>query len=524
MVVIMKYLYFKKHSLKKSIIAIHFYCFFIMIFAANSFAASPGYWRYEGLCGFDESGGEISCVIIGGDPYAITEEVCKRWWPYKDPCTQSDTGHFQPLFSFGIYDFDGTEISVGFKLCGPGKEFDESAQQCIPSTEPDVGENCTENTNHGNPINIFQGNKFHHEIDYIGSGSYPIKFSRYYNSGSGVWTYLPSLSLNGTEVVIQKASGKYLHYFNYIEDEWFSLPRNNNKLESVVDAMGVRTGWRHHLFSTGEVEEYDLQGRIVKSTSRAGITHTFLYTSDQLVISSSEGDSIELNFDVNNKLLSLVDSEQNQIAYTYTALGLISSVTYPDGASKTYHYENLIFPSSLTGITDENGDRFATWGYDSQGRAISSEHASGAEKIIIDYTYENDTTDPRISVTNALGKQTTYHIETNIRNLRFVSRVEGHLSPNCVAANQSYSDNNQGGIYSKTDWRGNVTNYIHDIMQRVIRRAEAVGTPGEKVITTEWHATFNLPTKITEPGKETTFTYDANGNQLGKIVTDTSAL
>lgn len=32
----------------------------------------------------------------------------------------------------------------------------------------------------------------------------------------------------------------------------------------------------------------------------------------------------------------------------------------------------------------------------------------------------------------------------------------------------------------------------------------------------------NLSIKVTKPGKETTFTYDANGNQVRKIVTDTS--
>ncbi|CAM9187122.1 unnamed protein product, partial [Phaeothamnion confervicola] len=34
-----------------------------------------------------------------------------------------------------------------------------------------------------------------------------------------------------------------------------------------------------------------------------------------------------------------------------------------------YLYENPAFPQALTGIVDESGQRFATFSYDSYGRA-----------------------------------------------------------------------------------------------------------------------------------------------------------
>jgi YD repeat-containing protein len=52
----------------------------------------------------------------------------------------------------------------------------------------------------------------------------------------------------------------------------------------------------------------------------------------------------------------------------------LATVTDPAGQEVAYGYDNA---GLLTGITDENGNRFATWAYDSQNRAILSEHAGG---------------------------------------------------------------------------------------------------------------------------------------------------
>jgi len=45
---------------------------------------------------------------------------------------------------------------------------------------------------------------------------------------------------------------------------------------------------------------------------------------------------------------------------------------------------------SLTGIADENDDRYATYSYDANGKAISTEHSQttnpiGQEKVELDY-------------------------------------------------------------------------------------------------------------------------------------------
>ena len=52
----------------------------------------------------------------------------------------------------------------------------------------------------------------------------------------------------------------------------------------------------------------------------------------------------------------------------------VSSLSRPPttATTLTYLYENSSLPFSLTGITDENGNRYVTWGYDTEGRATSN--------------------------------------------------------------------------------------------------------------------------------------------------------
>lgn len=99
-----------------------------------------------------------------------------------------------------------------------------------------------------------------------------------------------------------------------------------------------------------------------------------------------------------------------------------------------------------------------------------------------------------------------------------VTRVEGHATANCAGANQNYTYTPEGWLASKTDWKGVQTTYTYNSLGQETSRTEAFGTPEAKTITTEWHPTLYLKTKVTEPGKETLYSYDANGNLLSQTV------
>ena len=72
---------------------------------------------------------------------------------------------------------------------------------------------------------------------------------------------------------------------------------------------------------------------------------------------------------------------------------------------QTYLYENTSYPFALTGITDENGNRYATWGYDGNGRGILSELAGAVNYRSVYY----DDSNGNRTVKGPLGIVETYN-------------------------------------------------------------------------------------------------------------------
>jgi YD repeat-containing protein len=205
----------------------------------------------------------------------------------------------------------------------------------------------------------------------------------------------------------------------------------------------------------------------------------------------------------------------------------LEEVIYPDDtpANPTdnprvrYLYEDARFPNALTGIIDENGERFATWSYDAELRANLSMHADGAERTDIVY---DETTNSR-TVTNALGKQTIYYHQL-VQGRNKMIRAEGLPTLNCPATTGTNTYNADGLIASTTDRNGNITTYQYNSRALEISRTEALGKAGQQTTATEWHPGLPLPTKITEPGRTTDLTYDIAGRLIQRSVTDTTGV
>lgn len=224
------------------------------------------------------------------------------------------------------------------------------------------------------------------------------------------------------------------------------------------------------------------------------------------------GHALMFSYDSSSRVSQITDPKGWIYKYAYDSNNKLVSVTYPDNAIRQYLYENTTFPNVLTGIIDETGSRFATYSYDSRGRAISSEHAGGVEKTTLSYS------DNTTSATDALGNTQYFNFTTQFELVKPTSTS----NQGCSCGAQAYTYDSNGFLASQTDSNGNVTTYTRDSRGVPLSRTEASGTPQARTITITWHQTYRLPLTITEPNRTTTFTYDVKGNLLTKTVTSGS--
>lgn len=317
-------------------------------------------------------------------------------------------------------------------------------------------------------------------------------------------------SIRPSAVQLQREDGSTINFQSYGEAGFSTIAGDSGKLERI--GSGNYT-WRYSA-SNGDVEEYSSDGRLLSITASNGVKQTLSYdfTTNLLIsVEDTLGGKLRFNYAA-NVLISVTTHDNKTTAYTYNTNGLISKVTRPNGTTRSYHYEDIRFPSFITGITDELGKRYATWTYDEQGQAISSEHAGGAERTLLSFNADGSTT-----VVNALNKKTIYRF-ADIAGARRVVKVEGQPTANCAGANQEYTYTPEGWLASKTDWKGTKTVYQYNALGQEISRTEAFGTTEARTITTEWHPTLYLKTRVTEPDKEITFSYDTKGLLVNKSI------
>jgi RHS repeat-associated protein len=374
-------------------------------------------------------------------------------------------------------------------------------------------------TSVGNPINFSLGFKHQTETDYAGgvlslTRSYRSDADWYSHNVGQLWrhNYDRSVVVSGDLATLTNEAGLVHTFENDDIGNWLPIADDNDVTATLVSTAA---GYLHTTANDTR-EYYDTSGRLMRVEYRAGEALNFLYDASLRLssVSDESGQSLTFGYDGSGRISTLVTPD-GTFGYGYDGNGNLTTVTKPDTKTRIYHYEDATYLNALTGITNETGVRYATYGYDAEGRAVSSEHAGGVDSYTITYN-----PDDSVTTTNPLGKQTTYHFET-ILGVRKIVSVEGHQSTNCAAANKAYTYDVRGFVESKTDWKGNITTYVRDDRGLIASKTEALGTTAERTIGTTYDPLFRLPDVITEAGKTTDYDYDVHGRTTSETITDT---
>lgn len=295
--------------------------------------------------------------------------------------------------------------------------------------------------------------------------------------------------------------------------EWITAANVVDKLSRIESTTGLTRGWIYTV-KNGNVERYDIFGRVESVTNRQGLRHAYAYDAHGRLqmITDSFGRQLGLGYDAKDRLETLTDPDQKVTTYSYDEANNLKTVTYADGYTKTFLFENADFPNALTGVIDENGKRFITYTYDAQGRARLEELAGGADRTEMIYGVDGNST----TVIDALGTSRT----TTFATIFGAKRPTGQSQPGgsgCSAASNGISYDANGNVATETDFNGNITKHGYDLVRNLrTSTTEAFGTTLARTTTTEWEPNFTLPKRIAAPKLRTTFQYYPDGKLLSK--------
>lgn len=307
-----------------------------------------------------------------------------------------------------------------------------------------------------------------------------------------------------------------VHHFKLSGGNWV------NELNPTLSLEVSGTDW---IFTNANdaQETYNASGQLTEIRRRNGQTETLEYnlavaqggdddssTLDR--VTGPFGHTISLSYDGNSRLDS-VQTPDGIIQYAYDVDNNLVSTTQPSAVVRQYVYEDPNLPNHLTGIIDENSDRFATWDYDTQGRAILSEHAGSRESVAITYNANGTTT---VLLGDGATRDYTFSVQQGQRR---TAMITGDVCSACVGGEIADRTFDTSGFLDEAiDWNGGITQTIRNNRGLTETRIEGKGTVLARTTTTTWHTGFRLPLTITTPKNTTTFGYDSDGNVLSMTV------
>jgi len=286
------------------------------------------------------------------------------------------------------------------------------------------------------------------------------------------------------------------------------------RIAAVVDPAGQRIGYR-----------YDARGDLVAVTDRADNTTQYEYRTDlahylREVIDPLGRAGVRSEYDALGRLNRVVDAAGNPVQFAYDPSHLISTVTDALGNTKTDEYDergNIVRQiDALGGITLRT--------FDADNNTLSETDPLGHTTT---FTY-NDRGDA-LTRTDPLGNTTISTFQAFTYGTTTLAATRGQAAAPFTRVTTStdalgnttvfdYHDD-LGDLLSTTDPAGNVVTLDYDRFGR----PPSVMTDALGHVTRFESLNGLLMRHVDALGNATSFTYDANGNELTSTTTLTAA-
>ncbi|UZW59603.1 DUF6531 domain-containing protein [Lysobacter enzymogenes] len=379
-----------------------------------------------------------------------------------------------------------------------------------PEKEKNLGKACADQC-FGDPINAGTGNKFESHTEFMGEGVFPLQVTWVYNSfgtapgldnrlafgRNRAHHYLRSVVLSsfaeGSVAWVVHPDGRTISFYRQQDDVWAADSPGIGTLERVPLAAGV-LGWRYKAMD-GSIEDYGENGELRTLTSPQGFKQAVEYDSAGRLVAVTDPNARKLMFEYQGagRQVSVIRLPDGQsLGFSYTQNGDLERVTYPGGASIVYAYDepaHMQVPASggaLTGVYDENGQRYSTTDYIDGNIAVRTALGGGVDVQTGSYTSTGDIQTPRRAVvTTGLGA--TINKVFTVKNGRTLLASVSKSCSGCVSSQQVYTYD-ASGQQDRITRNGVTTDYDYNARGLLTKRTDdadgAVGT--RRSTETDW--------------------------------------
>lgn len=377
---------------------------------------------------------------------------------------------------------------------------------------PDCDDQCF-----GDPINAGTGNKFESHVEFRGEGTSPLEISWTYNSHQKAAYTLPSTLIFGRKrthfygrsviqldspsssvAFVSRPDGNALR-FSKSPQGWVGASGNDEKFRERME-NGALLGWELES-SLGDLEIYDLNGRLIELRNRNGTLQRLSYYTSGLLKSVEDQNLRQLAFEYNAaKLASKVTfPDGNYALFRYSSAKDLTEVEYMGGGKIQYRYNEAGYVTSstpggaLTGVIDETEQRYSTTRYDSANRAIGTEMGAAAVGATsATYTeaavglYANTTA---INLPDGATRTMTFSVTAG----KVLPKTSMTSCSGCSAKHVQYSYDTNGRADIIVDSNSTVTDHDYNDRGLETQRIEAKDTTWQRTIQSDWHMDFSLP-------------------------------
>ena len=228
-------------------------------------------------------------------------------------------------------------------------------------------------------------------------------------------------------------------------------------------------------------------------------------------VADGSGRSLRFTYDPQRRLKTLTDPSGQVVSYVHDSASLLLQAQHPGGGNRRYAY----WREQLTGITDENGSLYATFGYDDWMRGSVTSHAGGVDAYAITYGDSGSST-----ITTPLGATNVRQFAVVQGEAKLVSLIESCAG--CASRTTSFTYDAKGYPNTVVSANGQISDSDYSVDGLLTQIVRAKGTPEQQSETRLWDTTLRVPTEIDRAGQRQTFSHNSRGQVLAVTVSDTT--